>query len=233
MGYPVARLLAAALVCTAVIAQLVRTISNGLASTTEYGGHIPTLVTNFVSFFTIQSNLAAAVVLAIGAIWAIRTRRGASVEPRWLATLLACVSTYMIVTGIVYNLLLRGISLDQGTTVWWSNEALHVVIPLFLLVDLLFAPRRRALPWSTVGVIAIYPIVWVIYTLLRAPLIIAPATGNPYWYPYPFLDPHQPGGYLAVAAYVVGIAIAIIGVGAFVVWVGRYRALRRERLVAD
>lgn len=232
MGYPVARLLAAALVCAAVIAQLQRTISIGLSSTTDHGGHIPTIVANFMSFFTIQSNLAAAVVLAIGGIWALRAGRGAAVEPRWLAVLLACVSTYMIVTGIVYNLLLRGVPLPQGATVWWSNEVLHTVIPLFLLVDLLFAPKHRALPWKTLGVIAIYPIVWVIYTLLRAPLIIAPATGNPYWYPYPFLDPHQPGGYLAVAAYVVGIAIAIIVVGAFVVWVGRYRAVRRERLVA-
>lgn len=33
-----------------------------------------------------------------------------------------------------------------GTTVPWSNEVLHVVGPLFLLIDLLLAVRRRALP---------------------------------------------------------------------------------------
>jgi len=125
---------------------------------------------------------------------------------------------------LVYNILLRGVPLPQGVTVPWSNEVLHVVIPLFLLADLLFAPRRRALRWSAVAITTIFPIVWVVYTMIRANLVIAPATGNTWWYPYPFLDPHLvPGGYLGVAGYIVGIAIAIIGVACFVVWVGRRR----------
>ena len=106
----------------------------------------------------------------------------------------------------------------------WSNEVLHVVIPLFLLADLLFAPRRRALGWSAVAIIAIFPIVWVVYTMIRANFIIAPATGEAWWYPYPFLNPHRvPGGYLGVSGYIIGIAIAIIGVACVVVWVGRRR----------
>ncbi len=85
----------------------------------------------------------------------------------------------MIVTGIVYNTLLRNVELPQGVTVPWSNEVLHVVIPLFLLADVLLAPRRRALGWSTIAVTAIFPLVWAVYTLIRANLIIAPATGQP------------------------------------------------------
>lgn len=227
------RAVAAALALAAIIAQLVRTVGISLESKTEYGRHVGTVVTNFFSFFTIESNLAAAVTLLIGAIWAWTRGRDAVVEPRWFATLLVCVSTYMIVTGIVYNTLLRGIQLLPGATVGWSNEVLHVVIPLFLLADVLFAPRRRALPWSTAWIIVIYPIVWAVYTLLRAPLVVSPATGNPYWYPYPFLDPHQPGGYLAVVAYIVGIAIAIIGVGLLVIWAGRFRADRRSRVSSE
>jgi hypothetical protein len=131
----------------------------------------------------------------------------------------------MIVTGVVYNLLLRGIELPQGSTVPWSNEVLHVVIPLFLLADVLFAPRRRSLPWAALGAIVAFPIAWVGYTLVRANLITSPGTGDPYWYPYPFLNPHiTPGGYLGVAAYIVGIAVAIIVVGAGVVWVSHRRA---------
>ena len=41
----------------------------------------------------------------------------------------------MVVTGVVYNLLLRGIVLDQGTTVPWSNEVMHLVGPAFMLLD--------------------------------------------------------------------------------------------------
>lgn len=225
--WPYARLAAAALGLAAIIAQLARSIENALAATTEWGQHLPTVAANFLSFFTILSNLLAAIVLIIAAVWALRHRRDDEPEPTWLAVLLACVSTYMIVTGVVYNTLLRGVELPQGTTVPWSNEVLHVIFPLFLLIDVLVAPRRRALGWRTVAVTAIFPLVWAVYTMIRANLITAPSTGNAWWYPYPFLDPRLvPGGYLGVAGYIVGIAIAIVAAGWFVVWVGRKRGAR-------
>jgi len=222
--WPYARLAAAVLALAAIIAQLSRSIENALVATTEWGQHLPTVAANFLSFFTILSNLLAAIVLIIAAIWALRHLHDGEREPNWLAVLLACASTYMIVTGIVYNILLRGVVLPQGVTVPWSNEVLHVVIPLFLLADLLFAPRRRALRWSAVAITTIFPIAWVVYTMIRANLIIAPATGEAWWYPYPFLNPHLvPGGYFGVSAYIVGIAIAIVGVACIVVWVSRQR----------
>lgn len=222
--WPYLRIAAALLALAAVIAQLNRSVQNALDATTEWGGHLPTVAANFLSFFTIESNILAAIVLLVAAIWALRHRRTTDAEPRWLAVLLVCVSTYMIVTGIVYNTLLRNVELPQGVTVPWSNEVLHVVIPLFLLADVLLAPRRRALGWSTIAVTAIFPLVWAVYTLIRANLIIAPATGEPYWYPYPFLNPYTvPGGYLGVSGYIVGIAVAIVGVAALVVWIGRRR----------
>ena len=225
--WPYARLAAAALGLAAIIAQLARSIENALAATTEWGQHLPTVAANFLSFFTILSNLLAAIVLIVAAVWALRHRRDDEPEPTWLAVLLVCVSTYMIVTGVVYNTLLRGVELPQGTTVPWSNEVLHVVFPLFLLIDVLVAPRRRALGWRTVAVTAIFPLVWAVYTMIRANLITAPSTGNAWWYPYPFLDPRLvPGGYLGVAGYIVGIAIAIVAAGWFVVWVGRKRGAR-------
>ncbi|MBT2475211.1 Pr6Pr family membrane protein [Microbacterium sp. ISL-103] len=225
--WPYARLAAAALALAAIIAQVARSIENALQATTEWGQHLPTVAANFLSFFTILSNLLAAIVLIVAAVWALRHRHDSRPEPNWLAVSLACASTYMIVTGIVYNTLLRGVALPQGVTVPWSNEVLHVVIPLFLLADLLFAPRRRALAWSAVAITTVFPIAWVVYTMIRANLIIAPATGETWWYPYPFLNPHLvPGGYLGVAGYIVGIAVAIVGVACFVVWVGRKRGAR-------
>jgi hypothetical protein len=223
--WPYARITASLLGFAAIIAQLVRTLTNAAEATTAYGAHLLTVGTNFFSFFTILSNLGAAVLLAIAAVWGWTAGRDAPREPRWLAVLLACAATYMIVTGVVYNLLLRGIELPQGSTVPWSNEVLHVVIPLFLLADVLFAPRRRSLSWAVLGAIAAFPIAWVVYTLVRANFITSPGTGDPYWYPYPFLNPHiTPGGYLGVAGYIVGIAIAIIVVGAGVVWVSHRHA---------
>lgn len=68
------------------------------------GTHLPTLAANFLSFFTIESDLLSVIILAIGAIWGWTNGRRQTREPGWFAVLLVCVSTYMTVTGILYNL---------------------------------------------------------------------------------------------------------------------------------
>lgn len=230
--WPYVRLAAATLGTAAIIRQLSLSIGNALVADTPWGSHLPTVIANFFSYFTILSNILAVIALVVGAVWMLRTRpalrqaqRSAGVEPAWLATLMACASTYMIVTGIVYNLLLRNIPL-AGISDVWTNETLHVVIPLVMLADVLFAPRRRRLPWGAMFIAVAFPIVWAVYTLVRANFITSALTGNPWWYPYPFLDPHLQGGYLGVTAYIVGIAAAIIGVAALVIWAGRRRGIR-------
>lgn len=218
------RLVGAVAILVAVGAQLALTWQNTLVAGTPHGSHLPTVLTNFFSFFTVLSNVSSATVLLIAAGWGLAVARRGTLEPRGLGVALACVSTYMIVTGIVYNTLLRGIELPQGQTLAWSNEVLHVVGPLVLLADVLFAPGRRRLPWGTLRVVVAFPILWVVYTLVRANFVTSPGTGDPWWYPYPFLDPHLvPGEYLGVAGYVAGIAVAILAVAAGVLWVGRRR----------
>ncbi|WP_246093537.1 Pr6Pr family membrane protein [Microbacterium kyungheense] len=222
-GWTIARAAMAALTVAAIVAQLVKSVGTSI----ELGRDVATTVANFFSFFTILSNAAAAVVLLWAAVWFWTRGRRADVEPAGLAVALASVSTYMIITGIVYNTLLRGIELPQGSEpVWWSNEVLHLVGPLFLLADVLFAPLRRALSWRSLWTIVAFPIVWVVYTMVRGPLVINPVSGDPFWYPYPFMNPNNPGGWPSVILYVVGIAIAIIAVGSFVVWWGRRTADR-------
>ncbi|MDQ4215784.1 Pr6Pr family membrane protein [Microbacterium capsulatum] len=220
--WSIVRLVGALAILAAIANQLVVTVGNALQATTPYGSHVPTVIANFLSFFTIESNLGTAIVLILAAIWGLRSR-GAGPEPRWLAIPLACTATYMIVTGVVYNTLLRNIELPQGTTVAWANEMMHVVAPLLMLADVLFAPRRRCLGWGIVGVIAAFPILWAVYTLVRANLVINPRTGAHSWYPYPFLDPANVGGYAGVAAYIAGIAVVIIVAGTGVVWASRKR----------
>lgn len=221
--WAIVRLVGAAAILAAVVNQLAVTMGNALQATTPYASHVPTVAANFLSFFTIESNIWSAVMLMIVAVWSLRSTGSVTPEPRWIAILLACGSTYMIVTGIVYNTLLRGIELPQGTTVAWANEMMHVVGPLLMLADVLFAPRRRCLGWGVVAITAVFPIVWAAYTLIRANLIINPRTGTRGWYPYPFLDPANVGGYGGVAAYIAAIAVAILAVGAGVVWVSRKR----------
>jgi hypothetical protein len=178
------------------------------------------LFVNFFSFFTILSNVGAILVFAIGAVFLLRREA----DPRWFALLRVSVTSYMVVTFLVYNLLLRGIELPQGTTLEWSNEVLHVVAPLLIILDWFFAPGRRRLDWKDLRVIVAFPIVWVVYTLIRGPLAYNELAHKPTWYPYPFLDPSLSAqGYLSVALYVIVIAAVIIGVGAGAIRVSRTR----------
>jgi hypothetical protein len=201
----------------AMVVQLIRTYENW----TELGiQNRSGVFINFFSFFTIDSNVGAVIVFAIGTVCLIRNEG----DPRWFALLRASITSYMVVTFVVYNLLLRGIELPQGTTVAWSNEILHVAAPLLIIADWFFAPGRRRLEWKDLRVIIAFPIVWVIYTLIRGPLAYNETAHKPTWYPYPFLDPSlSPEGYFSVAFYVLLIAAVVIGVGAGVIRVSRTR----------
>lgn len=226
--WTVFRLVAALAIAAAVVAQAIQSITGAI----QNGRHVVTIVSNFFSFFTILSNILAVLVLLWAVLWFWSRGRRSAAEPRALAFALASVTTYMIVTGIVYNLLLRGYQLEPGAVVPWSNEILHLAGPLFLLLDLFFGPRRRRLGWGSIVGILIFPLAWVLYTLVRASFITNPSTGDPWWYPYPFLDPHRNDG-AAMLMYIGGIAVGIALVAFVVVWVGRLRGRRAASTDAE
>ena len=206
----------------AVVGQLLTSLAFWRKEEVE---NIPLALVNFFSFFTILSNVGAIIVMLIGA-WLLFTRKGE--DPRWFALFRGSVATYMIVTGIVYNLLLRNVVLPQGATLPWSNEILHVAVPVLILADWLFTPGRRPIPWRDWWMTLIFPIVWVVYTMVRGPFTPNELTGDSYWYPYPFLNPHlSANGYLSVSFYIILIAATIGLVAAGVVWVSHRRPLLR------
>jgi len=211
-------------VAVAIIAAIVGQLQTSLGYWADKGGvDVSTHLVHFFSFFTIESNVISAVVLLIGA-FILLTRSGD--DPKWYNTLRAATASYMIVTGIVYNLLLRGVELPQGSTLAWSNEVLHVIACLWLLLDWLLAPGRSPIATRDLWKILVFPIVWVLYTLIRGPLVADTVYGNPFWYPYPFLNPMtSANGYLSVAFYVVLIALVISATAAGVLWVSRRPAL--------
>jgi hypothetical protein len=223
IGFIVFRLAGAALIAAAIIGQYIHSLNwraeRGIA---ENG--IPGV--NFFSFFTIDSNLLTIAVFLIGAILAIRS---SDPDPLWFGVGRASVTAYMATTGIVYNTLLRGVNVSEGATLEWSNEIVHVVGPILMIVDWLFAPGRRRLDWKHIWIVVIFPIVWAVYTMLRGPFVFDPTRaflfGDDYvggWYPYPFMDPTTaPQGYLTVAFYIVLIAVIIGAVGAGIIRISR------------
>lgn len=211
----VLRIVAALAIGAAVVGQIITSLRYWqLQGLTD----IPFRLTNFFSFFTIESNILATVVLVM-AIGLTLLKK----SPRWFSVLRAVATTFMVTTGIVYNLLLRGIELEQGSTLGWSNEILHLWGPLYLLVDWLFAPGRHRLDWKHIGTIVAFPIVWAVYTLVRGAVTYDPVLDGG-WYPYPFLNPEtSANGYLSVAFYVILIAAVIGLVGAGVIRISRLR----------
>ena len=164
---------------------------------------------NFFSFFTIQSNIIAGVVLLIVGVGTLL-----NVEAnRQFAFIRGAATLYMVITGIVFALLLAGLAERLQLTVPWVNMVLHYLIPIVMLVDwLLFPPKFKFSLQHTILWLA-FPLAYLAYTLIRGSIVN--------WYPYPFLDPPQVGW---VSVIVTSIAIAIGAAG--LAWL---LALRTQR----
>lgn len=167
-------------------------------------------------FFTNDTTMIAIVVMALTGVSMLRRPRDGVL----LTSIALAVVPYALVTGVVYNLTLRGLPSEAYLGIPWANEVLHVGMPLVLALDW-FVLRladggRPALPRRAVLVALVFPAVWVGGTYLRGAL-----TG---WYPYPFLDPSA--GAATIVAYVGGIAAAVVVVTALGILVTRRRGVR-------
>jgi hypothetical protein len=161
---------------------------------------------NFFSFFTIESNVFAAVVLLVFAL-----RPG---EPTPVMEFLrGAAVTYMATTGVVYGLLLSGYTAELQTALPWVNNVVHRIFPLVLVADWLITPPRRTVPFRRALSWLLFPALFLAYSLVRGPVVD--------WYPYPFLDPDRVGGYGGVAAYAAGIALFVGLMCWLVTWSGR------------
>ncbi|MBS0430572.1 MAG: Pr6Pr family membrane protein [Proteobacteria bacterium] len=171
-------------------------------------------VPNFFSFFTNLSNLIAAGVLVAGAL---RQWAGARASPAF-ETLRAVAATCMLVVGVVFVALLRDV--DLGALRPWVNSVLHHVMPVVLVLDWLLWPPRPAVGLRPLRWVLAWAMLYLVYTMLRGA-----AVG---WYPYPFLNPANVGGYGGVAVYAVGIALTFGLAG----WMLMALARRRVRPTA-
>lgn len=189
------RLALAALTIVAIVVQLADLAARGVLNPV-----------NFLSYFTIQSNLIGVVVFLTGAArW--RSERSERFDlVRGGAVL------YLTVTFVVFSLLLSGTDVD--TAIPWVNTVLHGVFPIVVMLDWLLDPPRRPIPLRNSAWWLAYPIAWTAYTLIRGPI-----AG---WYPYPFLDPAN-GGYGTVAVTAVAILVAGAILCGVYAWLGNLR----------
>ncbi|WP_256988426.1 MULTISPECIES: Pr6Pr family membrane protein [unclassified Rhodococcus (in: high G+C Gram-positive bacteria)] len=191
------RVLFAALTASALIS----IVLDGLASTTFS-------LANYFSYFTVMSNVLTVLVLLVGGV----------VDPRaahW-QLVRGAVTLYMVITGIIYAVLLADI--DVGVADPWTNNVVHRIMPVVLLIDWILTPPRRQISESRSLTWLLFPLLYGIYTLVRGPVVD--------WYPYPFLDPRVQG-YLALAigllVLTVAFALMALAVGALGRIAGRWR----------
>jgi hypothetical protein len=159
----------------------------------------------YLSYFTILTNL----IVTAHYTFIFFDIRSAGIFTRPAST--AAIATYIAIVGIVYNTILRSLWAPQG---WQrvADEILHLVTPaLFILYWLLFADKK-GLQWKIIFSWMIYPVVYLVYTLLRGPLV--------HWYPYPFIDVDKIG-YSSAFVNCLYVCVAFFGVAAFFIGVGR------------
>jgi hypothetical protein len=153
-------------------------------------------------FFTILSNLTTAIVFTGIALGSVKLRH---------PLLLAGLAMTMALVGAVFELMLRRIVHPTGWRLV-TNALLHDAVPLLTVAAWLFLAEKGRLRSRDPWLIAIFPIVYLGYALLRG------ATGG--FYPYPFIDPGKIG-WGGVTAYVITISAVFLLFGQLMVLLDR------------
>jgi hypothetical protein len=152
----------------AVIVQLILMLNNRVVG-------LPETLIRFFSFFTILTNLLVALFF---------TGRLLNINSVVKPGRLTAVTSYILVVGIVYQLLLRQAWHPTGLQKL-VDELLHTIIPLLVLLYWWLYEKGASLHYKQIGWWLVYPLVYFTYTLVRGL-----STG---YYPYPFINVNELG----------------------------------------
>lgn len=145
-----------------------------VAATNDHGV-FPTAagrIFNVFCFFTIDSNVIVGVTCLL---LAIRLDRPSTVFR--VFRLMGLVG--ITITGIVYHVAIaRLVEFDGWALV--ADQITHTIVPIAAVVGWLMYGPRGMVSWRIAGLALLYPIVWILFTLIRGPIVD--------WYPYHFID---------------------------------------------
>jgi preprotein translocase subunit SecG len=202
----------ALLVWFALVLQLLILLQVRRAAGLSLGGGVG----NFFSYFTVLTNLLVAVTLSVPLLWSA-TRVGQALAD---AGLRSGVAASIALVGLTYSLLLRALWQPQGAQ-WLADTLLHDAVPLLYLLLWAWVVPRAALGWRNALRWALYPLVYLVYALLRGAWL-----GR---YPYPFIDVAQLG-YARVAVNASGMLALFLLIAAGLIGLNRLKPrLGRER----
>ncbi|MGB3800702.1 MAG: Pr6Pr family membrane protein [Lewinella sp.] len=193
----------AILAWSAVIVQFILMIQNRQAEVGE-------TIIRFFSYFTILTNTLVAIYFTLRAAGSVSffTRPGA----------VTAMTALILVVGIVYQVILRGIWMPTGLQ-RYVDELLHSLNPLYMMLYFyLFAgPEdyrfRKIWPWLS------YPAAYFIVVIMRG--------GVSGFYPYAFLDVSAVGLGRVSFNFLLISVFTLLLIGALI-WTGR--AIHRRRM---
>ena len=166
------------------------------------------------AFFTITTNLLAAVVFSCIAI----DRGGLRADWIVVGTMLS-----ILLVGVVNALLLWGaLELSGGSAL--VDRLLHVVTPACALLFWIFFAGKGGLRWRDPLLWAIYPLAYLVYGIGRGV-----ATGK---YAYPFLNVLTLG-WPRTALNAFCIAVAFMVCGYAIVWIDRRMGAHSKAVTVD
>ncbi len=163
--------------------------------------------TEHFAYFTVQANIAVIVLM----VWMLLVRE--EHRPRWFDHLRGAITAYIVLAGVVYAVLLAEPDEVWAWSVEFTNAAQHRFIPWMVGLDWLLVATARPIRVSRAGWWMAYPVAFLVFAWLRGGLIDS-------WFPYPFLDPAEHGGWAGLVwptgqvllAFVVGIfLVAAVG----------------------
>lgn len=162
-------------------------------------------IIRFFSYFTILTNSLVAIYFTC--LWLFPETKPGQFFKKFSTT--TAITVYILVVGIIYNVLLRNI---WPVTGWGkvADELLHSFIPAYFLVYWLFFTDRKKLEWSDALPWLYYPLAYLIYTLVRGTIT--------HTYPYPFVNVMKLGypqtlmNCLGVGAVFYGLFLLMIAI---------------------
>ncbi|MBL0881839.1 MAG: Pr6Pr family membrane protein [Chitinophagaceae bacterium] len=166
-------------------------------------------IIQFFSYFTILTNSLVAIYFT--SLWFLpRTKLGLFFKKFTTTT---AITVYILVVGIIYNVLLRNIWPVSG---WGkvADELLHTCIPIYFLIYWLFFTENEKLKWSDALSWLYYPLAYFTYTLIRGEIT--------HTYPYPFINVNK-FGYQQTVINCLGIGTIFYGLFLLMIAISKKR----------
>lgn len=199
----IAQFIIASITWVAVILQFYLQIVNRTTA-------VPEAVIRYFSYFTILTNLLVAVCFTSLLLKERKAERFFK-QP----SVLTGVTVYILIVGLVYNLVLRSQWNPQGLQLLADN-LLHSITPLFALLYWIVYVPAKEISWKQTPAWMLYPFFYLIYIMIRG------SFSN--FYPYFFIDVSKLG-YTKAFTNAVYVTVAFFAVSLVLIWIGRKKKI--------